>query len=162
MYEIEDRGAAIAEVQRLLDLNQTRIFDKKTINSVAEHQKSQNLEVTGIVDYATFLSLVASKKSRENNKIKNHGVINASVFPIKAHSQGYHVEHINSLLSDILTEYRYDQILPRGKYFGQDTMRAVMTVQEIFDLPKEEHISVSLYNRILAENEAILIKKRFR
>ena len=68
MYEIEDRGAAIAEVQRLLDLNQTRVFDKKTINSVAEHQKSQNLEVTGIVDYATFLSLVASKKSRENNK----------------------------------------------------------------------------------------------
>ena len=162
MYRIEDKAAAIGEVQRLLHLNQTRIFEKNTRYAVAEHQKANRLEPTGIVDYPTFISIVKHYTSMVDSEISSQSMVAASDFPINPGAQGIGVEYINSLLENIILEYRLDLHRPRGRYFGYDTSATIYAVQRIFDMPSEEAITASLYNRMLIENEAISIKKQFR
>ena len=82
MYRIEDKSAAIAEIQRLLNITQTSIYDKNTINSVAEHQQANNIPVTGIVDYETFTSIVNFYNSRLLGKIESSTLIEKAFFPL--------------------------------------------------------------------------------
>ena len=162
MYRITDKSAAIAEIQRLLNITQTKIHDKNTTNTVAEHQRSNNLPVTGIVNYETFISILERYKARMLTEIPNTYFISQSLFPIKIGSLGSAVEHINILLKNILEEYNIDLKVPYGSYYGYDTTNAINTVSSIFNISATDGVTPELYNRMLIENKAIAIKKSFK
>lgn len=162
MYRIEDKSAAIAEIQRLLSITQTSIYDKNTINSVAEHQQANNIPVTGIVDYETFTSIVNFYNSRLLGKIESSTLIEKAFFPLNKGAYGSEIEYINILLKNILEEYRINLKSPYGKYYGYDTINAVNAAGAIFNISVIDGVSPELYNRMLIENKAIAIKKAFK
>ena len=73
MYRIEEKIEAIKEVQRLLNLNQTGLFDKKTRDAVLNVQSKYKLAETGIVDYLTFTSIVEEYSNEKNNQWRDSG-----------------------------------------------------------------------------------------
>ena len=162
MYRIDNKSAAISEVQRLLQINQTGTFDKNTINSVAEHQNKNNIEPTGIVDYVTFLSILSAYKAKKSEEIGHTPLAVKKDFPAYPGSQKPIIEHVNFLLGNIIQEYRLNIKIPYGKYYGYDTTNAIYAVQKIFGLIEKDVIDSTLYNRILQENEAITVKKHFQ
>ena len=162
MYRISDKGAAIAEVQRLLNTTQTGVYDENTQKIVAEQQKVNNLPITGSVDYKTFLSILKLYSSRRFSEAEESPFIPKARFPIKKGSLGSEIEYINILLKNILEEYKIDYKIPYGRYYGYDTENAVIALGRLFDIPAENGVTLELYNRILIENKAIAIKKSFR
>ena len=161
MYRISDKGAAIAVVQRLLNTTITMVYDENTKNIVAEHQKTNNLPVTSVVDYKTFLSIRKQYHKASKSEISNSSLISKNAFPISEGSMGYATEYINILLRNILDEYRSDVHRPYGRYYGYDTVNAVNAVGKIFDISTDNGVSAELYNRMIIENDAITIKKAF-
>ena len=162
MYRITNNTAAITEIQRLLGITQTGVYDKNTRNSVAEHQESKGIPITGIVDYETFTSIAASYNTTLLSNLGSSSFIEKTLFPLNKGSYGSEIEHINILLKNILEDYRIDLKSPYGRYYGYDTANAVNTLGTIFNISTLDGVSAELYNRMLIENKAIAIKKSFK
>lgn len=159
MYRIENRSAAIQNIQKLLSQNETGIFDEKTRNSVAEHQRTFGLEVTGTVDYNTFKSLIRTYENRTLEDTKNIPLLIEPKFPYKIGDHDSNVSIINSILREIFYDYRLESKLPYGNYYSQDTALAVRELRNIFQMSPGEEISAPLFKRMMYEYEAIKIKK---
>ena len=71
MYHIENTSAAIKELQRLLRINQTTVYDQATRDAVLRIQSELGLEKTGIADYHTFTAIV---ENYQNYKRKDDSI----------------------------------------------------------------------------------------
>ena len=162
MYSIDDKSAAIKSIQKLLRVNPTGVFDKNTINAVAETQKRNGLEVSGRVDYITFLAILAEYKLFLSSNLPNEISLLNSNRQYKFGDYGVEVERINSLLGAIISEYRVEHRIPRGPYFNHDTVAAIKAVRKIFGMSDSSTLDSRLYNRIFQESESIKIKNQFK
>ena len=162
MYRIEEKDKAIQSVQRLLAIKETGVYDKNTSNSVAEHQSKNSLPETGIVDYTTFMSLVKEYKTRIQNKKDTFGILADPSFPYKPGDHSADIGYINAVLRNILSDYRFEYKLPYGNYYNDDTVNAVKTIRDIFQMTPGNDIDISLFKRMLVEHEAIAIKRTLK
>ena len=161
MYRIDDRISAIKELQRLLDLNQTGLFDKKTRDTVLKVQEKYNLKQTGIADYFTF-TLIADEFREKKNNEWNSDYLFKPKFPYAKGDMGDNVGRINEALKIVLEDYVYEGIIPRGKYFGEDTLSAAKFLRKIFNMGSSDEIDEALMTRIMREREAIEIKSHHK
>ena len=67
---------------------------------------------------------------------------------------------INDAISTILIDYRYEGVIPKGKYFGEETENGVKFIREVFKIDGLAEIDEILMNRILLERSAIEIKQK--
>ncbi len=158
MYRIEDKVSAIKELQRLLDLKPTGLFDKNTREAVLRTQAKNNLDETGIVDYLTF-TLIVEEYRNEKNKQWNSDYLFDPRFPYVMGDIGDNVLRINEALETVLRDYSYEGRMPRGKYLGDDTIGGVHFLQKIFNMSESDIIDEELMSRIMRERESIEIKK---
>jgi hypothetical protein len=160
MYRIEDITSATKEIQRLLGINTTGNYDKKTRDEVLRIQTLHAIEQSGEVDYKTFTLIVDEHLSREN-AIWNSDYLLAADFPYSEGDIGENVLRINEALSRVLVTYPYYGEMPRGKYFGSSTLSGVKFLQAVFGMEESEEIDEYFMNRILAELEGIEIKEKY-
>lgn len=159
MYRIEEQTDAIKEVQRLLQINQTGFYDRKTQNAVLAIQAKNNIDQTGIVDYETFTAILSEFHLKKNEKICAHYLSNPK-FPYSKGDMDDNVGLINQVLTIVLEDYEYEGLLPRGKYFGNDTENGTVYLRKIFSMGDSDKIDEAMMNRILVEKEAIELKKK--
>jgi hypothetical protein len=159
MYRIEDSTAAVKELQRLLGLKQTGNYDGKTANAVKMKQDEYSLEKTGIADYETF-TLIVDEYRVKRDRVWNSSYLHSPKFPYVNGDMGDDEGRINEALYTVLKEYSYEGTLPRGGYLGDDSFYGVKYLRDIFGMEQRDEIDEQLMNRILAELEAIKIKKR--
>lgn len=158
MYRIEDKVSAIEELQRLLDLTPTGLFDKNTREAVLRTQAKNSLEQTGIVDYLTFTFIVEEYRSEKNNQWNSDYLFDPR-FPYIKGDMGDNVLRINEALETVLRDYSYEGTMPRGKYLGEDTIDGVRFLQKIFNMRESDMIDEALLSRVMKERESIEIKK---
>jgi hypothetical protein len=149
MYNIEDKNEAVRELQRLLGIRQTGIFDTGTKQSVIEHQRENNLEITGIADYVTFTSITESYRKRKLVKRVHEALPFTPRFPYTAGSMGDDVELINSLLRGAMEKYSINSPKPKGRYYSDYTADAVRQLRHIFILDNGTHIDEIFYDKLL-------------
>lgn len=150
MYMITDKSSGIRAVQRLLGINQNGIYDERTVESVKELQRESGLEVNGVVDYKTFVVLL--KRHRENTSKEISGVSDGiGNFPYERGRGGDDVVQLHRYMSFLLSEYNYEYIHPKGRYFNADTEKAVAFLRNVFGLVEGSIIDKVLYARIKRE-----------
>ena len=157
MYHVEDTISAIKELQRLLYLNQTGFFDQETKEAVIDIQNSYGLKNTGVADYETF-SAILKEFHRKQNAYYDSDFLFAPQFPYQVGDFDENIKLINDALIPILKDYVYEGPIPRGKYFGNDTLNAIHFLQEIFGDRKNDKITAEFVNRLLDEKRVLKIK----
>ena len=159
MYRIEDSTSATKEVQRLLGVNETGNYDKKTRDAVLRLQALYALPESGVVDYTTFGIIVKEYRESRSKILSNRYLFDAN-FPYVEGDVGENVQRINEALAKVLVTYPYHLTVPRGKYFGRDTLSGVRFMQDVFGIEKRDEVDVDFMNRILKELEGIEIKEK--
>lgn len=160
MYRIEDKSAAIKNVQRLLGVNQTGFYDAVTKDLVRGIQRGAGREQTALIDFDTFELIVEEYHRRKMRSYKGNYLFNPR-FPYKINDLDENVGAINSALRTVLIDYVYEGILPGGAFLGEATVRAANFLRGIFGMPKSEEIDEEFVNRLLMEKKAVEIKSKY-
>jgi hypothetical protein len=160
MYRIEDEISAIKEVQRLLGLKMSGIYDSATRNAVLDIQKRRGLPPSGVTDYRTFIMIVDEYR-RKRNSVWDGNFLSSASFPFPEGSQGDNAGRINEALATVLKSYAYEGVIPRGKYIGQDTLSGVLFLNRIFGIGERDEIDEAFMNRLMLELKAIEIKDKY-
>ena len=148
MYNINDKPAAIKEVQRLLLLNETGIYDNKTEEAVIEKQREAELEITGIVDLATFEAIVKDfKDTALKNRVKEEAPLEGE-FPYDIGEFGQDTVILNAMLAGAIDKHALPLWRPKGGYYSKVTAAAVTRLREIFLLESGTHIDEIFYDRL--------------
>ena len=160
MYDIEDRVAALKEVQRLLSVNQTGVYDNNTRDAVKIIQAAYSYDNKDEVDYTTFTYILQEYLKREAKKVKTDYLFSPK-FPYTESDLDENVRLINEALKIVLKDYAYEGNYPDGKYFGVNTINAVNFLRAIFRLTPMNEIDEEFLNRLLLEKNAIELKKKY-
>jgi long-subunit fatty acid transport protein len=158
MYQIDDRVSAIKEIQRLLYLKQTGIYDADTKTSVSDIQSDYSIKVTGIVDYDTFNAILEEYKKHQ--RTDTHYLYFPN-FPYVIGDLNENVGLIHGALLPILKSYRYEASIPTGNYLGQVTLDAVNFLRKIFRMPISEEIDEKFIDRLMLERKSLELKSKF-
>jgi len=159
MYRIDDKVGAIKEVQRLLNLNQTGLFDKKTREAVLDAQAKYRLAETGVVDYLTFTLIAENYRNEKSNLWSSDYLLNPR-FPYVIGDMGENVLSINEALQVVLNDYTYEGIMPKGRYLNDNTIQGAKFLRKLFGMNESNEIDEELMSRIMKEREHIEVKSK--
>ena len=160
MYSIYDKNAAIRNIQRMLSVSQTGLYDSDTEKAVLVLQERYSLVANGTVDYNTFSAIVDNYKQKMYNK-QNPYLLDPK-YPYKYGDIGDSVLLINQVINYILRDYSFEGVLPRGIFFGKDTVNAVRFLRKVFMMSESDEVDTQFLNRALIEKDAIDVKTNFR
>ena len=161
MYHIEDKVAAIKEIQRMLGVNQTGVYDNATKTEVRRIQSEFSIDQTQVVDYETFKA-IQKKYYKRRTSVPNSDYLISPTFPYKENDMDSNVELINKALAPILREYEYEGVIPHGSFLGESTLIAANFLREIFGIPKSDKIDSEFVNRLLLERKGLELKRKTR
>lgn len=150
MYRIEDKVAAVKNVQRYLAMNESGVYDDETRDKVISFQSQASINETGIVDYETFIELRKRFYDEKNAILASKSTQNVK-FPILPGDSGAEILRLNSALGEVLSNYTYTDLLPRGSYYNVYTSLAVRRIRAIFGYPEEDNVDEELFLRIERE-----------
>lgn len=159
MYRIEDKISAVKELQRLLGIPQTGVYDKETEAAVTALQIKYKLGENEKVDYKTFNAIVDEYRQQKMRIWSSDYLFHPS-FPYVENDLLYNVELINGLMHFILTDYGYEGLKPSGRFLGKSTLDAADFLRKIFGMRPSREIDEAFVNRLLMEKRAIEIKKQ--
>ena len=149
MYLITDEKAAIKEIQRLLFLNESGIYDDKTKNAVIKTQENKNLPTDGIVDFETFEAIVeAYTADKMKMDVKNSSVLKTNAFPYQLGAHNHDVTILNAMISNVIDKYSLPIWKPKGAFYSKTTASAVEVLREIFHIEKGRHIDEIFYDKL--------------
>ena len=160
MYRIEDKTAAIKNVQRLLGVNQTGFYNAVTKDLVRGIQRGAWREQTAVIDFDTFELIVEEYYRRKIHAYRGNYLFNPR-FPYKINDFDENVRAINSALRTVLVDYVYEGILPEGASLSESTLSAANFLCGVFGMPKSEEINEEFVNRLFMEKKAIEIKSKY-
>lgn len=149
MYHITDKKSAVKEVQRLLFLNQTGIYDENTRETVKKIQEKCGLEVSGIVDFMTFEAIKEDfYRHNTKNTVQTLGALELNEFPYEFGAHSHDVSILNAMLSNKIDKYSLPLWKPRGAFYSKTTAKAVEAMREIFLLEKGRYIDEIFYDKL--------------
>lgn len=161
MYRIDDKDAAIKNVQRLLGVNETGFYDTFTENAVRNIQSEHSYDKSGKVDYKTF-ELIADEYKERKTSSSEANYLFAPSFPYVLYDMDENVRLIHSALKSVLKDYVYEEELPEGAFLGASTINAANFLRNIFGMALSDEIDEKFLNRLLLEKKAIEIKQKYR
>lgn len=160
MYRIDDTVSALKEVQRLLNVNQTGIYDTSTKKAVEQIQLNYGLKRADVVNYKTFNAILAEYNKREMREL-NSNYLFKPVFPYTIGDMDDNVGLINDALRLVLSDYVYEDAAPRGNYLNENTITASNFLRKIFKMDLSDQLDELFIKRLLLEKSAIEIKRKY-
>ena len=160
MYRIDDTVSALKEVQRLLNVNQTGIYDTSTKKAVEQIQLNYGLKRADVVNYKTFNAILAEYNKREMSEL-NSNYLFKPVFPYTIGDMDDNVGLINDALRLVLSDYVYEDAAPRGNYLNKNTITASNFLRKIFKMDLSDQLDELFIKRLLLEKSAIEIKRKY-
>lgn len=160
MYRINDRSAAIKQVQkhlRALEGNENLVingvFDERTRSAIKDFQRKSLIKESGIIDNITFTALYQMYliKEKERRITKIAGIS----FPVYEGYYGNEMHVINRNLRLLLDYYDADHHVREGVFFGRNTGDGVEALRRIFMMPNGRYIDAPMYERMIDDLSSI-------
>ena len=139
MYYVDDKRAAITEVQRFLfvigqknglsHLSIDGFYTEETENAVREFQRSHSLLETGVVDRETFDLIYGGYREIVDLEGEYEALIYSAEYPMRIGDSGNGVSDLNILIRELARFYR-DLPIPYGNFYSADTSQAVKMLQK--------------------------------
>ena len=160
MYRIDDAVSALKEVQRLLNVNQTGIYDTSTKKAVEQIQLNYGLKRADVVNYKTFNAILSEYNKRKMRELNSNYLFNP-IFPYTIGDMDDNVGLINDALRLVLADYVYEDAVPRGKYLSANTITASNFLRKIFKMDLSDQLDELFIKRLLLEKSAIETKRKY-
>lgn len=148
-YMINDRTAAIRNIQRLLFMNESGVYDERTAETVREAQRRNGIGVSGLVDRETFYALLAEHDNEKMRKAYT-SELDPREFPYDVGSYGVGVGEIVRLVRSALSVYDLPFNL-RGSIYSAALGEAVRALRGIYGFDDATDVDEKLYVRIKRE-----------
>ena len=161
MYNINDRSAAIYEIQRFLlaysqkntlfpHLSVDGVYGEQTREAVREFQELNSLPVTGTVDSETYERLYGEYQKIIETEESADSVIDEMKYPLKLGDVGGDVSLLNTVIREL---QRYYPELPgeNGDFFTRATDTSVRALQGYFLEAVSGPVSTELMKRLRSE-----------
>ena len=170
MYRIYDTPSAIREVQIYLSLAgnpdivvvPSGVYDDNTRLSVADFQRVEELNETGVVDRETFERLYEVYVILRDANELNNQVESFISFPILPGQSSRGMIHINGMLGRLMTHYGLTHNLRESSFYSPETEEAVRELRKIYLLDNKELIDEIFYMRMIKDHDSIgLFNKNF-
>jgi hypothetical protein len=162
MYRIEDKAAAIKEVQRYLSslidsvhIAENGSYDANTREAVVRFQNMRGLAPIGTVDYQTFSLLYEAFRENQLKNAVRETSIGYRSFPITRDSTPEEIKSVNSKIQEILKYYGAEITQHTFSVFNAEVEESIMILREIFRLEGEAVIDEILFWRIVREHSSI-------
>lgn len=168
MYFLSDTASAIREVQRFLYVVSYNVNDEiprvaidgiygpETELAVRSFQRIYGLEVTGVVDLATFNTLYVAYLEVVEDQSYSDTILTDEGFPITLGTQNNDVVLLHLLINELGKTYAdIGFVNVKSSYFSEESQNAVKELQKIFNLPVTGEVDKRLYYRMKKENEAL-------
>ncbi len=162
MYRMQDRKAAIREIQKYLyELALSGeypiphrlpdgIYEEETAAGVRVFQERCGLPVTGVVDRITFEKLYAAYSSL---KRREGSALDREAFPLKEGCSCAEAEELNAMLCELAGSYRDIQLF-HGEIYSAQTAANVRKIQRHFGQDETGETDEELFLRIRLEVRA--------
>ena len=147
-YSVEDRTSAIKNIQRMLGVNQSGIYDMKTARAVSDVQRAYGIEEDGTVDRITFAAILGLNKEREIKRAYG-GVLGELPYGVGDYGDG--VREAIGVLRYALLPYTSDAHVLQGAIYTVGVGAAVEKIREIYGLPISSAVDETLYLRMWRE-----------
>ena len=158
MYRIEDKSAAVREVQRFLIVIAERddtvpqlpadgFYSEELRLAVMEYQRRKGLPASGSVDKETFDLLYSEYSEILLEEERKKGVINYASFPLKLGDSGGDVRNLNTTLSELSLYYK-NVNSPSGGFYSKVTEEAVKSMQFHLLVPESGEVTLEFYDRL--------------
>ena len=169
MYKQRDKSQSIREIQNQLSailtptnyIAENGIYDIKTEEAIREFQRSQNLSVSGIVDFQTRNLLY-----NEYLKVKKRDIVNRSstylAFPIMPQDRNYGMKILSRTIATLMEYYGYSHSIRESEYYTPQLVEAVKSLRGIYMMEDSEHIDEALYMAITRDFNSIAKKNNFK
>lgn len=159
MYRIENKSDATKQIQKYLikitengKIVPNGTYDSATKAEVVRFQESKNIDVTGAVNYETFILLyndykrkvLESDVRRENSEFS---------FPIKLGDFGKSVFAANELMRIFLENHNDPIPLRSGYSFSRESANAVRRIREILMLKVGDYIDEEMHQNMRKYNK---------
>lgn len=167
MYALNDKTAAIVEIQRFLYLLSNTsnpeiprvaidgIWGEETEAAVIEFQKISGNEVSGKVDYQTFEALYDAYSAAKSELYELDFLITTQGLPLSKNMMNDDVLLLHLMILEIQKTYDYLTEVDRTTYFSENTEKAVMELQEIFGMEQSGRVDALMYERLVLELDSI-------
>lgn len=164
MYSIDDKAAAIKEVQKFLSyisqgndmyphITIDGYYDTETADAVKIFQSEHNIEQTGVVNRETFELLFREYTEYFEISESKKGVFDENIFPLRLGSSGNDVSNLNALISELSFYYR-DLEAIYGDFFGAKTLKNIKLLQLYFNMMPDGTVSIKMMKRLKDEVNA--------
>lgn len=143
MYHIKDTERYRDVLRGLLGI--TCKDDVKLHNSIIKFKAENDLPSDGIVDFTTFNLMVKAKRDSDSR---------AKYQPLCRGMQSCAVASLNAMLREILPTISIDASLPRGGYYGEETVSAVRLLRHVFlmtDADDLDDVDPQFHERLTVE-----------
>lgn len=150
LYMPDDRASAVKNIQRLLKINESGIYDARTAQAVRAAQRSFGLDDNGRVDLPTFSAVLEMYRRNERTRSYTSGV-DTSAFPYDVGAYGVGVREIIQLLYSALVPYSMTSSALRGAIYTVGVGDAAKKLREIYGLPIATYVDEDMYVRIRRE-----------
>ena len=164
MYRINDKKAAIKEIQKYLyvisdamydkklpRVSITSVFDSETTAAILKYQELNGLKESGIVDYNTFTSLYRDYSSIIKEKSVSDFIVGETPFPLSKGTQSEDVRALHIIINELTDRFDSIENVGYGAYYSTATVNAVKTLRRIFGFEITETVDKQLYERLRKE-----------
>lgn len=159
MYRINDKSAAIRELQKYLraigydglTIVPSGIYDESTRAAVERFQAENGIPKSGAVDYNTHTRIY--DRHKENLKARKSSEKRSLPFLKGAYNED--IREINRCIKKIMDYYGLAHRIQNSAYFSEETERCVMLLRKIFGLSDSKGIDALLLSRIESECRSI-------
>lgn len=164
MYSVNDRPAAIKEVQKYLSLYSedltfippSGIYDDVTRDAVTSFQTKFNIAPTGIVDYLTFTLLYDNYRMTQIKQDVRETVDSVIKFPLTIGTESPEMRRINHIIAALLDHYGITHSITESIFFTEQTLRGVLDLEKIYAIQKNGIIDEDFYRRIYLDYDSIV------
>lgn len=164
MYTIDDKRAAIREIQKYLftlhyftnDLpfiTIDGIYDAATKSAVAAYQALRGLPTTGIVDNTTFTWLYEDYRMASTALAANAFIPPNTPLPVAVGSTGAGIRNLQSLLNALLVRYNTSVRTDISGTFSYATEKAVNEIRRIYNLKADGTVTNELFKKMQRDYE---------
>ena len=164
MYRIDDKAAAIREIQKYLFtlhyftdripfVTIDGIYDAATGRAVRAYQALRDLPVTGTVDNVTFDRLYADYQRAALALSENAFIPPSTPLPVGIGSTGVGIRNLQALLNALLERYLTTVRTDVSGTFSYATEKAVNEIRRIYDLPTDGTVTYELFRKMQRDYE---------
>lgn len=160
MYSVDDKKAAISDVQRFLFvigqknyvsyLSIDGVYGEETKKAVRDFQELHSLKATGTVDRETFDMIYREYNEIIKSESAKKITYDIDSFPLKIGDSGESVEELNILIRRLARFYK-DLPLPYGNFYSKNTEKAIEMLQRYQREEENGRITLEFFNTLRKE-----------